>query len=619
MRILYNNLWDLYTLTESHEDANYPVENTQDVRLAKVWRTETASAASVVISAGSAALAVFQATTNLVSDPEDLTTGNWTKTNCTASATSIIYDSKAFTKVTNSAAAAGHTNQQFNATWNNLVISFSAIVRKGSSANNTTYFRIRNDTTGVFIFSLAPDWDNWPNAPGTPTEGTLHGYDWKDSETLELRVICDTLIADTDNIAIRCYGSNNATAAEYTYWTAAQAEDLPYPTPYVNGSRAVTHPDETFEMPSQFTIDMIVRPWFTYDTAINHIFVKWHIDITHEFKIRWEAATDSIIIRWEDGGSERALNSQSFDDGTAEVDINQQIRIIGSFDLSTAGVTTGSRFIVIPLESGDINEDTAWNLAIDVHNSTFPTLSIGHEEDAIQADSQFEYIRIYEGTLVGTVGDSAAADALLAEKELILDLNYLNKLTVDSAAILNHNLSADATIKIQGNDFDSWNGPPLDTTMTWREDTIVTYMSSASYPFWRFYITNQNVDDGYFEVGRFMLGEYLQVDPSSLVEFPEKHPRNDRQAFSKSNQLYADQGSGWRELKYKFVNSPDTMKDKIETMWDANGKHTPLLLLNYDTKFTIIPPLYCVITKDITFDHLLHDKWGYNFDLRECD
>ncbi|KKK79861.1 hypothetical protein LCGC14_2829270, partial [marine sediment metagenome] len=77
MRIIYSNLLDNYTLTESQEDANYPVENVQDIRLAKVWRTETASAASVVISAGSAALAVFQATTNLVSDPEDLTTANW--------------------------------------------------------------------------------------------------------------------------------------------------------------------------------------------------------------------------------------------------------------------------------------------------------------------------------------------------------------------------------------------------------------------------------------------------------------------------------------------------------------------------------------------------------------
>ncbi|KKK67495.1 hypothetical protein LCGC14_2953530, partial [marine sediment metagenome] len=39
------------------------------------------------------------------------------------------------------------------------------------------------------------DWDNYPNAPGTPTHGTLHGYEWKDSETLELRVICANLVA----------------------------------------------------------------------------------------------------------------------------------------------------------------------------------------------------------------------------------------------------------------------------------------------------------------------------------------------------------------------------------------------------------------------------------------
>ena len=32
MRVLYANLWDDYTLTESHEDASYPAENTQDVQ-----------------------------------------------------------------------------------------------------------------------------------------------------------------------------------------------------------------------------------------------------------------------------------------------------------------------------------------------------------------------------------------------------------------------------------------------------------------------------------------------------------------------------------------------------------------------------------------------------------
>ena len=116
MRILYNNLWDNFTLVESQEDANYPVENTQDTRLVKTWRTSTASAASVVLAAGSAGLFVFKATTNLVTDPEDLSTVNWDATNATASATSIVYDGKSFTKITNDGANAGYGSQDFTAT-----------------------------------------------------------------------------------------------------------------------------------------------------------------------------------------------------------------------------------------------------------------------------------------------------------------------------------------------------------------------------------------------------------------------------------------------------------------------------------------------------------------------
>ena len=371
-------------------------------------------------------------------------------------------------------------------------------------------------------------------------------------------------------------------------------------------------------MPSQFTVDMIVKPWFAFETVISHRFIEWFVDGTHECGLRYSTGDNTFRFIWEDAGTARILQSQAFDDGTAEVNLNQRMRIIASIDLTT-GDTTGSRLIVEPLESGAIAEDTSWTGNADVLTSTFPTLSIGHVNESNQADIQFEYINVYAGNLVGTVGDSAAADALLAKMDTILELNYLNKITVDSAAILNHNLSADATIKIQGNDFDSWTGPPVDETMAWRAETIVTFITSVSYPFWRFLITDPNVSDGYFEVGRFVLAEYLQIDPSSLIEFPEKHIRNDRVAFSRSNQHYADTGSGWKELSYKFVNSGDTMKKKVETMWNLNGKHTPIIIMNYDSTFTIIPPVYASITNDIVFDHLKYDKWNFAIDLREAD
>ncbi len=617
MRILYSNLWDLYTLTESQEDANYPVENTQDTRLVKTWRTSTASATSVVLAAGSAGLFVFKATTNLVTDPEDLTTANWTEVNSTASATSIIYDGKSFTKITNAGTAAGYVSQGFTATAGTTTPSFSAIIKKGSGVGNTTEFAVYNLTGSANVFDIIVDFDNYPSAPGTVNNGVLHDYDWIDSETLEVRAIC-TAITITDDLQVRCFGSDNATGNEYTYWTAIQNENSTYSTPYVDGARAKNSPTETLQMPSQFTIDMVVKPWFAFDSNIGHRFFEWNIDGTHQLRLFYGVGVDQIAIFWIDGGTGYTLTSQVFDDGSAEINISQRIRIIASIDLTT-GDTTGSRFIVEPLESGAIAEDTSWSGTSDTITSTFPTLSIGHGSELIQGDSQFEYVNIYAGNLVGAVTDSAAADALLAKMDTILELNYLNKITVDSAAILNHNLSADATIKIQGNDFNSWTGPPVDETMAWRAETIVTFITSVSYPFWRFLITDPNVSDGYFEVGRFVLAEYLQIDPSSLIEFPEKHIRNDRVAFSRSNQHYADQGSGWKELSYQFQDSDDTMKGKVETMWGSVGLFKPLLLMNYDTTFSVIPPLYCSITNDITFTHKKFDKWDYSLDLKEAD
>ncbi len=206
------------------------------------------------------------------------------------------------------------------------------------------------------------------------------------------------------------------------------------------------------------------------------------------------------------------------------------------------------------------------------------------------------------------------------EPTILLDAGTGLTITCDVAAVIKHNFSGSAGIIIRGNETNSnWGSSGLAQGISYRKGIMVKYFTSSAFRFWRFGFSDATNPDGYLEIGRLFLGTYLQVDPSSLVEFPEKHVRNDRQAFSKSNQLYADQGSGWRELKYKFVNTSDTMKGKIETMWDLNGKHTPLLLMNYNTSFSIIPPLYCVVTKDITFDHLLHDRWQYNFDLRECD
>jgi len=105
--------------------------------------------------------------------------------------------------------------------------------------------------------------------------------------------------------------------------------------------------------------------------------------------------------------------------------LNQRIRFTASLDLITASGQSLSRFICIPLESGSINEDTQWGATPNVKASDFPTLSIGNNgTGGAQADSDYEYLRIYNDLLVGTVTSSDDADTLLASMTKTLNLDY---------------------------------------------------------------------------------------------------------------------------------------------------------------------------------------------------
>ena len=616
MRLLHDNKIDGATLTPSSENATYLAANLKDTRLSRKWRTTGDEDESLLIAGSSLALEVFQTTINLAQDPEDLrkTGPNWTGVNCDTELSDEYYDDKRFTKVWNTGAATGYVHQTFADAWTTTTPSFSIIVRKGNTTNNLARFIIRNITNPGNVFHLPIDWDNYPNAPAVPTEGILHGYEWKDSKTLELRVIVDTIDLD-DDLAIWCYASPSAIINEYTYWTAVQAEDLPYPTPYVNGSRAITHPDETFEMSSKFILDMKFKPWFIYNVATDVFILDWYVSATQFFRLFFDTS-DFFYLDFKDGSNTATMGSQQFDDGSFFTDINQRIRILVSIDLTT-GTNLGSRFIIIPLESGAKYEDIEWDGAIDAHSSTFPTLSIGHINDGSQADSQIEYIRIYAGTLVGAVADSDDADALLAEKELILDLTDLDKITASYALIAGHNLSAGASIKLQGNDFNSWNGPPLEEDMTWDSKTIVHALTEVSYPFWRLLIDDPNNADGIIKIGRPFLGTYYQVEKTFNKDFTEEPFNTDVNVYSKSGQVYTRRGYDGKQYNLNFPYWENSVKQAIEAIVETIGKRTPFFLIMDEDNLDKLPVLYCHIPDDVSYSHIVNYGWRGNISFRE--
>ena len=629
MRIVYDNLIDdlvATNMTALTTNTAYPVANMQDERLSTRWRSTAATSQSLIFDAGGEPNFIGDEYTNDITDPTDLTTANWTNVSSSSVISTASINGNLFTKVTNTAALAGYCTQAITADFTNLVLTGSVTLRKGSTTGNTTSFNLYNTTQSGFIFSIVPDWDNYGSSPATPATGTLLDYEWLDSETLIIYFQCVALAVVTDDIVVTCYGSNTATSGEYTLWTEVQLIDSAAITmyPFVSGTHSADTVTQAFVMPDKFIFDMIIDPKFSYDTSVYHKLLGYYIGANQYFRIQYNAgAPDTIYIAWKDGGTERTLSGQQFDDGTTYTNINQRIRFIGSMDM-TSGGTGDSRFIVIPLESGAISETTAWTGSPDVKTSVFATLRIGSEVGVNQANANYEYIRIYGGLLTETITDSDDVTDALATRTAMLDLEYQGKFDFDTVALMGHNLSEGATITFQANDYDAWEytatgGSIIQSSMVWNKETILTFLTRTQKQYVKFSLSDPNNTGAYIEIGRPWIGQYLDISPSSLLDFKVSKKRSDTVIHGKDRHKWSVIGEGWRRFELSFPPTEEAMIESLATMFDAVGNHSSMIFCNFDTirSYQLVEPCYVSIDGDFEFMHTRRMVWTWNLVLEE--
>ena len=348
--------------------------------------------------------AIFQQGTNLVKSPEALIPPDWTESNAKATLTGQYVNGLQLTKVL-ATVANGQFYQAIFFTGNGEK-GIQGKIRKGDDTIARLLLWDATASLARFYCSIT-----WATQTINCTIGTLHGVEWIDSETvLILGITTSDLIAGNNNLF---YG-RTVTNGKYNFFTAFQATNLTYNIPYIPLYRYPTkvHPevntDYRVNMQSKMVFKIKLKPWFTYDTSGWHRFAEWYIDSTHRFIINWEVSNDKIRIYWVDGGTGRYLDSQQFDDGTTYDDINSELIICGAvrFDQQT-----GQRFFVI-VDGVKQTEDTTFNAAPDAKASTFPTLSIGHENEAAHADSLIESVQVWDwdGADFGTIDNEADFD-----------------------------------------------------------------------------------------------------------------------------------------------------------------------------------------------------------------
>lgn len=210
-------------------------------------------------------------------------------------------------------------------------------------------------------------------------------------------------------------------------------------------------------------------------------------------------------------------------------------------------------------------------------------------------------------------------------------------------AIIGHNFTSSVTILAEFAVEDSWPGT-VSYAMSYNSGMIMTFltlsessyltteagdflvtesgdylMSEATWPWVRLTITDTTNPAGYIEIGRIWIGDYITVDPSSLIDFSIVKKSSGTIVRGRSRQKLAIPGFTWRKFLLNFPVTDYDMIQQIEGLFDYSGKYRSLIFCNFDTirDYPIVEPCYCSIGEDITFRHMDTMRFQYSLVLEE--
>lgn len=637
MRLIYDNQIDALAaseITALTETTLYEATQVQDQRLTTQWKTTAATDQTIIFNAGGtvtegeSAQPMFQATTNRVTDPENLTSANWTATALSvATAAATIAGIPAYL-LTATSASSSLQNTGYITTATHYSILFTARESSGSAR-----CVLRNTSAGTNLVDVSIA---FATKTLTYANGTAAFTRWIDDDTVIVGAVASAVSSIGNKIATIFYPSSAGTTAQSTIYSAPIVVANSYPLAYTATTRSAwaTAGNVSFRIPpsGKFIIDCEFFPYYAYTTINNQTVFGWYGSATQELRLYYQPSTDGYTLRWNNAGTVRTLTSALYDAGTSYRKLNQKMRIVISLDISTSGITTGSRmFLMAKNGSYFAEDDTSWSGAITaLSGSAFTVLELGKFNGGDIGDILMSRARIRGGTLDSVISTEADLDAELKTKPLLYETEYQGAFDVDTVAIMGHTITAGADVKVQLNDWNEWNyvdgsgSSIIQHTMSWDEDMILTFLDSkVKRQYVKFSINDPGNEAGTISIGRIWIGDYLDVSPSALLNFTVTKKRSDRRIYGRNRQKWAEEGVGWRQFDLSFPRSsasgPTSMIAKIARMYDTVGLHDSLIFANFDTvrDYEIVEPVYCSITTDLTFTHTRRQRYEYRLSLEE--
>lgn len=189
-------------------------------------------------------------------------------------------------------------------------------------------------------------------------------------------------------------------------------------------------------------------------------------------------------------------------------------------------------------------------------------------------------------------------------------------------------ISNNATIRIQANNLNRWDSPPLDVTLTPSAGGLMKFfddIADSSFRFFRFYFEdkyNQQGPSG-FSFGYIYIGDYTTiVETNTTSGFTKEFVDPSKSTVSEQGAIYFD-----RKTKYTRFDSMGMLyldknnRDTLEELFYNFGTTTPFFI-SIDPKLGVSNELYD-LTKYVIFDkqprftHVIRDLFNISMAFRE--
>lgn len=238
----------------------------------------------------------------------------------------------------------------------------------------------------------------------------------------------------------------------------------------------------------------------------------------------------------------------------------------------------------------------------------------------------FDDYTAYSSSASASLPDTNAQNIHLAQKwrttgddDQYIAINTVTGVNPTCAFLLATNLTAAATVKIQGHDTNVWTAPDVNITMT-RVDENLYYTTTgfSSKQYWRFYLDDAANPDGYIEVSRTWLGDTVTIGNGPSRTFAEKVIDTSTLSYSRSGQVYGDIGYRYKKYSMDFPYWTDAMKTAIDTFVSTVSGGQPFIVAFDENNLDKLPHLYSVLEPNIDYNHMAGlTKWNSNLTFRE--